>query len=325
MKTILLFLIPFSLLFSQDDFGVFTPKEMTLNSQHFLMSEDGDIIDEDVATIEDEVSSLMGERYSFGRSKRILATKVYKGHQKAFYSDCNYRIIKKKLKPVHKSCGFHYRKNKKRSQRIEWEHIVPAWHFGHQLHCWQNGGRMNCRQNNEKFKYMEADMHNLVPAIGEINGDRSNFKYSMIPQQQSFYGKVKMKISFKDKHAQPPQSKHGEIARTYFYMRDKYGLKISKAQENLFIKWNNSDPVNSWEKKRNNRIKSFQGDENLYVSNYKQLTPSALDETSSRETTPSKKLPTSLEEWINTLPKPLAIIVLILIALFRFFILKKRR
>ncbi len=27
---------------------------------------------------------------------------------------------------------------------------------------------------------MEADLHNLVPAVGEINGDRSNYRFGMI-------------------------------------------------------------------------------------------------------------------------------------------------
>jgi len=31
-------------------------------------------------------------------------------------------------------------KNLKRASRIEWEHIVPAWFFGHNLDCWKRGG-----------------------------------------------------------------------------------------------------------------------------------------------------------------------------------------
>ncbi|MCH9741084.1 MAG: endonuclease, partial [Epsilonproteobacteria bacterium] len=151
-----------------------------VNGHEYYVQQDGDLYDEDVATIEDAVFTAKGESFSFGKSKRLLATKVYPSYQKAFYSGCDYRIKEKKLIPMHKTCGFKYRKNKNRSERIEWEHIVPAWHFGHQLRCWQNGGRMTCRQTNTKFRQMEADMHNLVPAIGEINGDRSNFKYSMI-------------------------------------------------------------------------------------------------------------------------------------------------
>ena len=236
-----------------------------------VMQQDGDLFDEDVATIDDAFFSAKSELFSFGKSKRLLATKVYPTHQKAFYSNCDYRVKEKKLIPLPKTCGFKYRKNKNRSERIEWEHVVPAWHFGHQLRCWQNGGRMTCRKTNTKFKQMEADMHNLVPAIGEINGDRSNYKYSMIEGEKRAYGKVNMEIEFSNKKAEPSETVFGDIARTYFYMRDRYGLRISKSQEKMFIAWNNMDPVTAWEKKRNQLIKELQGDENLYVSNYKTI------------------------------------------------------
>ena len=35
---------------------------------------------------------------------------------------------------------------------------------------------------------MEADLHNLVPAIGEINGDRSNFTFEHIDGEERVYG-----------------------------------------------------------------------------------------------------------------------------------------
>ena len=245
-------------------------KKIMVNGEEYYMQQDGDLYDEDVATT-DMPFTVRGQRFSFGKSKRLLALQIYPEHQKAFYSDCDYKIKEKKLIPIAKTCGFHYRKNKKRSERIEWEHVVPAWHFGHQLQCWQNGGRMTCRQHNTKFKQMEADMHNLVPAIGEINGDRSNFKYGMIEGENRAYGKVNMEIVFKDKKAEPREEIQGDIARIYFYMRDRYGMRISKSQEKMLIAWNNSDPVNQWEKTKNQIVKKLQGDENLYVSNYKKI------------------------------------------------------
>ena len=291
-KILLLFILSMGLLFSQNTYENYEPqsffsakdfdafmtletrellKKIVVDGHEYYLQQDGDLFEEDVATIEDLVFSAKGSLFSFGRSKRLLATKVYPTHEKAFYSNCDYKIKEKKLIPIHKTCGFKYRKNKKRSERIEWEHVVPAWHFGHQLRCWQKGGRMTCRQTNTKFKQMEADMHNLVPAIGEINGDRSNFKYAMVEGEKRAYGKVDMEILFSGKKAEPAPFIYGDIARTYFYMRERYGLRLSKAQEKMFIAWNNLDPVSAWEKRRNKLIKSLQGDDNPYVSNYKKI------------------------------------------------------
>ena len=301
-------------------------KKIMVNGQAYYMEQDGDLYDEDVATIDAPIFGVKGESFSFGRSKRLLATKIYPFHPKAFYSNCDYKIKEKKLIPIHKTCGFHYRKNKKRSERIEWEHIVPAWHFGHQLQCWQKGGRMTCRQTNTKFRQMEADMHNLVPAIGEINGDRSNFKYGMIEGEKRVYGKVNMEIAFGDKKAEPQDSVYGDIARTYFYMRDRYGLKISKAQEKMLIAWNNLDPVSPWEKKKNQLVKTLQGDENLYITNYhkiKQLGDSIHETPTNDFEEIKEELSQKYGAIFDQLPPALSGIILTLIALWVWY--RRRR
>ena len=300
-------------------------KKIIVDGHEYYMQQDGDLLDEDVATIDDEVFGAKSSVFSFGKSKRLLATKVYPTHQKAFYSNCDYKVNNKKLIPLPKTCGFKYRKNKNRSERIEWEHVVPAWHFGHQLRCWQNGGRMTCRQTNTKFKQMEADMHNLVPAIGEINGDRSNFKYAMIEGEARAYGKVDMEILFSGKKAEPAPFVYGDIARTYFYMRDRYGLRISKPQEKMLIAWNNLDPVSAWEKKRNKLIKALQGDDNTYVSDYKkieQLGKMTKDiETDFDEV--KKELSTKYAFILDKLSPTLAGIVLFIMTLFVVYRRKK--
>ena len=43
-----------------------------------------------------------------------------------------------------------------------------------------------------------------------------------------------MKVDFKDKVAEPPVRARGSIARTYFYMRDRYQLTLSRQQTQLF-------------------------------------------------------------------------------------------
>ncbi len=236
-----------------------------------IFSSNINIENEDIATITSIPYYAKNIRYSFSRSKNIMAKIIYTSHKKLFYSGCKYTIRKKRLIPIHKSCGFKYRKNKKRSKRVEWEHIMPAWEFGHKLKCWKKGGRLECRLKNRKFQRMEADMHNLVPVIGEINGDRSNFPYSLIKGERRIYGKPDVEVSFALDIFEPPKNKYGDVARTYLYMRDKYKIKLSYQQEQQFIKWNNQDPVDNWEKVRNRAIAKVQGDQNPYISHYKKL------------------------------------------------------
>ncbi|MCK5896698.1 MAG: endonuclease [Cocleimonas sp.] len=210
---------------------------------------------------------------SFSHSKKEL-NKIYtsgKLEMKAFYSNCNFTTKGKKLLPILSSCDYQVRKNENRANRIEWEHVMPAHHLGLQLQCWKDGGRKNCKKVSQKFKKMEADMHNLVPAIGEMNGDRSNFKFGMIEGEHRKYGSVDFEIDFKSRTVEPPSYVKGNIARIYFYMREKYGIRISKKQTKLFNAWDKTDPVDNQEKLRNKLINKVQGNYNKYVSVEKKM------------------------------------------------------
>ncbi|MEH6579986.1 MAG: endonuclease [Amphritea sp.] len=215
-------------------------------------------------------SSLHAEHpSSFSKSKKILA-KLYQANPVSFYCGCEYAAQAKKLVPEWQKCGFTPRKNANRAARIEWEHVVPAWAFGHQLQCWQNGGRKACRKD-KQFKLMEADLHNLVPAIGEVNGDRSNYRFAMLEGESRPYGQCDMEVDFKSKKVEPPINRRGDIARTYFYMQERYGLSISRQQMQLFTAWARQDPVDEWELERDRKITAIQGNRNPYVVSQLQL------------------------------------------------------
>ena len=146
---------------------------------------------------------------SFSQAKTKLKN-IYKASPTTFYCGCGIKWkTKKKLIPVSSNCGYSPRnkltkkgKINKRANRIEWEHVIPAWEFGHQMQCWQNGGRKVCKKN-DKFNDMEGDLHNLVPAIGEINADRSNFKFNMINGEHRVYGKCDSEVDFKNRTFEP--------------------------------------------------------------------------------------------------------------------------
>ena len=173
---------------------------------------------------------------SFSRAK-TAAIKIYKDHPTSFYCGCNIKWQGKRGIPDLKSCGYKVRKQARRANRIEWEHVVPAWWFGHQRQCWQAGGRKNCTRNDTVFKRMEADLHNLTPAIGEVNGDRSNYRFSQWKNSYGAnYGQCAMKVDFKSRIAEPPARARGAIARTYLYMQQEYKLSMSSTQKKTHVR-----------------------------------------------------------------------------------------
>ena len=123
-----------------------------------------------------------------------------------------------------------------------------------------------CREKvNEEFKRMQADMYNLYPAIGEVNGRRSNYSMAIINGEKREFGTCDVEI--KNKKVEPKESIRGEIARTYLYMDSVYPGRgiISKKNRKLFDAWNKSDPVDEWECERAKRIGKIQGNMNEVV------------------------------------------------------------
>jgi deoxyribonuclease-1 len=164
------------------------------------------------------------------------------------------------------SCGYEPRAQATRAARIEWEYIVPAHNFGHQRQCWQSGGRAHCKESDPVFRAMEADLHNLAPAVGEVNADRSNLRYGMVTGVAPQYGACPTKVDFKARVAEPRDAVKGFVARVTFYMHDRYDLSMSDAQQRLLMAWDASYPVSRWELERDRRIAKIMGHSNPFVT-----------------------------------------------------------
>lgn len=164
------------------------------------------------------------------------------------------------------SCDYTVRAQATRANRIEYEHIVPAHTLGNLRQCWKEGGRKNCGTNDPLYSIMESDGHNLHIAVGEVNADRSNYQFGMIPGNSVNYGKCDFKVDFKNKVAEPGDHAKGMIARVYFYMHDRYNLPMSRQQQQLFMAWDKMFPVTDSEKRRDDRTAKVMGHHNPFVT-----------------------------------------------------------
>jgi deoxyribonuclease-1 len=202
---------------------------------------------------------------TFSEAKR-LASEVYLDRKETFYCGCDFDE-KKRVDSA--SCGYLPRKNNKRAQRIEWEHVVPAHALGQSRQCWREPictnskgkaykGRQCCEKVDPVFRAMVSDLRNLVPAIGELNGDRSNYTFSMIEGEERNYGACDFEVDRSLRKVEPRPEIRGDIARTYFYMHETYDLPLSGKQRQLFEVWDREDPVSEWEVTRNARIAAIE-------------------------------------------------------------------
>ncbi|NBC47155.1 MAG: hypothetical protein GVY22_04010 [Gammaproteobacteria bacterium] len=103
-----------------------------------------------------------------------------------------------------------------------------------------------------------------------INGDRRDYSWGMVPGGKR-YGRCGIRIDSAGRRVQPPDALRGDIARIMLYMRDTYGFRLSRQDARLFAAWDELDPVDAWERKRQARIARLQGMENGYVVGEDQL------------------------------------------------------
>ena len=153
----------------------------------------------------------------------------------------------------------------RRASCIECEHVMPAENFGRHLQCWRNGGRKECKKD-VTFNTIKGDLHNLQPSIDEVNGDRSNYRYSQFTKTFNQYGQCKTAVDFKQRQFQPREEIRGVIARTYFYMQDKYNFNLSDSHNKLMTAWDNAYPPNERECERNKQIERIQSDDNRFIT-----------------------------------------------------------
>ena len=113
---------------------------------------------------------------------------------------------------------------------------------------------------------MEADLHNLTATVGELNSDRQNFNYGVLPAAPTQHGACDFKVSFKDRMVEPRNEIKGMLARVYFYMHDRYGMTMSEQQQRLLMAWDKAYPVSKWELERDRRISAITSHSNPFVT-----------------------------------------------------------
>lgn len=216
-------------------------------------------------------SALATPPATFTEAKVVAKQKIYQDQANSsngdLYCGCKWTWAGKSGGRIDAaSCGYETRQQQTRAERTEWEHIVPAWTFGHQRQCWKDGGREQCVDKDPVFRAMEANLYNLYPAVGEVNGDRSNFNYGMVTGVAPQYGQCTTKVDFKQRAAEPRNEVKGLVARTTFYMFDRYKLNMSRQQQQLLMAWDKQYPVTAWEKERDRRIAGIMGHNNPFVT-----------------------------------------------------------
>ncbi len=218
---------------------------------------------------------------SFSTAKKKARNEVYSDHRITLYCSCAYSHSTSASGGVidATACGYEVRASESRGGRLEWEHIMPAFEFGHLRTCWRVGhsdcvkdgtpfkGRKCCEKSgvDSEFRKLEADLHNLAPSVGELNADRSNHPYGIVKNEPREYGACDFEVAGSPKVAEPMENIRGDVARVWLYMSETYNVRFSREERAMFKAWHAADPVDTFEVLRDQRIEAIQGNRNDWV------------------------------------------------------------
>jgi deoxyribonuclease-1 len=218
---------------------------------------------------------------TFENTKTLLYGTVYRDHRKTFYCDCDYD---ERRQVDLASCDLEALQDRPRAQRVEAEHVFPASQFGNFRPCWRdpqqfpacvsNGqplsGRQCCEAVDPVFRAAHNDLMNLFPAVGEINGQRRDYNWGMVPGTKHI-GQCAIEIDPDIRRVEPPDRVKGDVARVMFYMEDTYKFRLSDQDRQLFTAWSRQDPPDQWEIDRSRRISGLQGKGNRFIEDYRAI------------------------------------------------------
>ena len=197
---------------------------------------------------------------SFVQSNSVSVVKIenYSDARKVFWKS----VYPAKATTLYCDQAFDSRQRK----GINVEHVFPMSWATNGVDC---GTRKQCRSNSARFNQIEADMHNLYPSRSDVNQQRGSFRFGEVSGESRKFGKeCDFELNYKSRVAEPRPSVRGEVARSMFYMADKYkadGLILFEKQARLLYKWHKADPPSELEKGRNSVIERLQGNRNRFI------------------------------------------------------------
>ncbi len=155
-----------------------------------------------------------------------------------------------------------------KGRQINIEHIFPMGWVTKALGC---GSRRHCRTVSPLFNKIEADMHNLYPALAKINKARGSRAYGMVKGESRKFGHCDFEIDPKKRRVEPRPAIRGNIARALFYMHASYNLRLFPRQAKLLKQWHREDQPDREELRRNQIIEQIQGRRNPFIDHPEQV------------------------------------------------------
>lgn len=131
-------------------------------------------------------------------------------------------------------------------------------------HTWPQS-RFNGRQSRSAQK---SDLHHLFPTEARANSTRGNILFGEVDGNALSNCRASERgddIYEGHDAFEPPKNHRGNVARALFYFSVRYKINIPDEEEVHLRRWHKSDPVDSKEMGRHEKIYKIQGNRNPFI------------------------------------------------------------
>ncbi len=203
----------------------------------------------------------IGNKGSKAKTHQQKGDDEYRSALKIFWT----AVYPSQAKTLYCNRSFSSKNYQKRKKYVNAEHIFPMSWVAKDLKC---GTRKQCQRQSAAFRRIESDLHNIYPALIQINKARSNYRFGDIAGEKRQFAACDFEVDKQRRVAEPAAKIRGEIARSMLYMAYQYQLSLHQKTAALMRQWDRQDPPDNEEKRRAKIIQREQGRENPFITRY---------------------------------------------------------
>lgn len=115
----------------------------------------------------------------------------------------------------------------------------------------------------------KSDLNILYPVNSKSNSSRSNLDFTEVVTQTTSPCKVAKRGYSSDgtgtQFFEPPDTHKGNVARAIFYFSVRYQMHVPPEEEASLRAWNRMDPPDAFERARNDKVETAQGNRNPFI------------------------------------------------------------
>lgn len=203
---------------------------------------------------------LAGPSLSYSVNKQILRAKTFKGHR-----PLSYKAARKILFGV-----IYLQKNSFIQDiycQIEFREkdgvgplMIPDHSKINTEHAWPK------KRFSKKVPYatQKSDLFHLFPTANQANSYRGELYFGEAEQVRDFIPGCPLSNRGNGVFT-PPDEVKGDLARALFYFSIRYNIPIIDIEEGHLRNWHLLDPVDEFERVKNNLVEKYQGNRNPFI------------------------------------------------------------